>query len=282
MSAGPGYIPRVSLPVAAAALAALTACSAGPEGPVELRLSSPPAETSFRASYRQDIDWGQTPVSREYGARYTMRAGSDTPGGAPATLDSLAITVHTPHGSQSLDTRALVGESFGVSVPPRGGPATFTDEPVFEMPGLLEGRVALSRLVDYGFPPLPDEPVRPGDVWTARHGRPHAEGQIIVRAEIETEMRFAGWETVGNVECVRLEGRIRGTAAGGAPQARGPEVEYDGDIDGSVEWLLDPATGVVLRATVEEVSEGVLAAGRAETPMRQVTRIRITAARRAP
>ena len=147
------------------------------------------------------------------------------------------------------------------------------------MPGLLEGRVALSRLADYGFPPLPEAPVRPGDVWTARHDRPHAEGQIIVQAEIETEMRFAGWETVGDVECVRLEGRVRGRAAGGAPQVRGPDVEYGGEIEGSIEWLLDPATGVVLRVTGEEVSEGILAAGRAETPMRQVTRIRISTRR---
>jgi len=260
-------------------LAAVTACSGGTgtQGPVDLRFASGSAPVTYRTVYQQSIEWGEALVVRTYRVRYVMAAGVGpaAPGPMDVVLDSMGVTVSTPHGQQTLDTRHMIGTEFTITLPQRGGTPTYTDEPVFEMPGVLEQRVTLSRLMDYGFPHLPDHPVNVGDTWSATWSRPQIEVQLTMPAELTTEYTLTGWETVDGVDCVRIVGRVTGAMSSRTERSEGPAIKYAGTLEGELTWLFDPVAGRVLRVSGEESSDGVLTSGAADTAIRQTTTIEI-------
>ena len=120
-----------------------------------------------------------------------------------------------------------------------------------------------------------DHPVEVGDTWTAESSREHVEAQLTMPATFTTEYRFAGWETIAGVDCVRIEGRVAGGMEGTGEQHLGPALEYSGTLEGRITWLFDPIAGAVVQASGEETSEGILTAGAAETPIKQTTLIEI-------
>jgi hypothetical protein len=172
----------------------LCACAQAPgaKGPVDLAFAENVDPTTYVVEYEQDIRWGEGKVERRYGAEYTLGAGGGPQG--HARLETLRIAMSTPHGRQTIDTRHLAGIEFELRIPATGGrPGYDEDTPVLEMPGMLEGEVALARLMDYGFPELPDGPVEVGHRWTGHSSHPHVEAQVMATANATTDYHFAGW-----------------------------------------------------------------------------------------
>lgn len=266
---------------AVAGLLAFAACSgdaeAGEEAPLDLRFAAFGEPQSYRAEYEQDIKWGTSDVERRYGARYTFtRFGESTEGlRVTARLDSLGVGVSSPHGRQVFDARYLTGSEFQLMIPERGGAPTYQGEVIFDMTGMLEGEVALSRLMNFGFPELPDHPIKIGDSWTSGSARSQVEAYLTMPANFETEYRFTGWETIDGVDCARIEGRITGEMAARAALQYGQSADYTGSLQGQATWYFDPASGSLMRMSGEESSDGWLTTGEKETPIKQQTRIDI-------
>ena len=266
---------------AGAGLLVLAGCSgdaeAGVEAPLDLRFAASSEPYTLVAEYEQDIAWGTSEVLRRYGARYTFIVIGDGDGGLPASvrLDSLRVGMSSPHGRQVFDTRYLAGSEFKVTIPERGGTPAYESEPVFEMAGMLEGQVEISRLMNYGFPELPDRRVNVGDSWTTSTSRPQVEAYLTMPAELTTEYRFAGWETVEGVECVKIEARLAGEMTARAVLQHGQQADYTGSLQGQATWFFDPAAGVLMRMSGVESSDGLLTTGEKETPIKQETRIEI-------
>lgn len=234
--------------------------------------------TTYLAEYSQDIQWGSANLERRYGARYALTGLGGGDGGPQVSvrLDSLGVVVSTPHGRQVLDTRHLVGSEAEMAISGRGGIPLYADSfPVFEMAGVLEGEVPLSRLMNYGFPDLPDRPVQVGDSWTTHSSRPQIEAHLHLTANLTTEYRFEGWETVDGVDCVRIEGRMVGEMTTRGQIRYGVSHDYTGTLQGSLTWFFDPSTGTLVGMTGEESSDGVMTTETAETPIKQYTQIQI-------
>ncbi len=262
-----------------AGLLAVVACAPGQdEGPLELRLAVNGNPSTYVADYQQDIDWAGTGLERRFGARYTLVGAGDGVGADRTTvrLDSLAAVMSTPHGRQVFDTRHLVGIEFELAISERGGiPQYPEDAPVLDMGPMMEREVSLSRLMNFGFPELPSDPVQVGDTWTTHSSRPQVEAVVHLMAEVTTEYRFAGWETVDGVDCARIEGRIAGEMEGLVGSEDDPAFTYAGTLQGNATWLLDPISGTLMSMTGDETSDGVLTQGEKETPIQQITRIQI-------
>jgi hypothetical protein len=266
---------------AAAGLLAFAACSAdveaGEEEPLDLSFAAFSEPRSYVAEYQQDIEWGTSEVQRRYGARYTFTRVGEGAGGLSATavLDSLGVGVSSPHGRQVFDTRYLAGSEFALTISERGGAPAYDAEPVFDMTGMLEGTVTLSRLMNYGFPELPDHPVTVGDSWTSRSARSQVEAYLTMPASIETEYSFTGWETIDGVDCARIEARIVGKMTAQAVLQHGQRADYTGTLEGHATWHFDPDAGSLLQMSGEESSDGLLSTGQKETPIKQHTRVEI-------
>ena len=258
---------------------ALAACSdPPPAGPVELSFSGDAPAADYLVTYEQDITWGSARLERLYGARYSLRGvGSDgVAARLSGRLDSLGITQVTPHGRATQDTRYLNGIEFVLSVPGGGGGPTYPVEtPIHEMPGQLEGRLSLARLMDFGFPALPAGPVSVGASWTATASRPYVAANVHATADLTTEYVLTRLETVDGVRAARVEGRMTGTVSAPASDLRGRSVSFDGTIGGDLTWLLDAEGGLLLEMTGETRSEGTLSADGNTAPISQLTRIRI-------
>lgn len=278
---------------AALALAACAACSGGAGGPVELRFRDDGAPRTWVASYEQDLEWGSAAIQRRFGARYTLTgtgggsgasASSDAAGGAPGSaaadldfrlhLDSLAVVVTLPHGRQAFDTRHLVGDEVELSVASRGGRPSWPDDtPTLEI-GMMEGRVTLDRLIDVGFPELPERPVAVGDRWTGRGTAPDVEANVEATVAVTTEYELAAWETVGGARVARIVGRLAGQISASDPDAG---VEFGGSLEGTLTWHFDPTAGALVDMSGETSSDGVLTVSGNESTVRQRTRVRIDA-----
>jgi len=275
----------VSRHAAAAAVAlAVAACSGGTGsgGSVELRFEAGAASRTYVASYEQDLEWGSAAIERRFGARYTVAGTGATPaapGAATASdaglrlrLDSLAIVVTLPHGRQAFDTRHLVGDEIDLSVASRGGRPGWPDDlPTLEI-GMMEGRVSLDRLLDFGFPELPEGPVAVGERWTGSATAPDVEANVHATAAVTTEYELAGWETVDGVQVARIVGRLAGDVSAADP---GQATDFAGSLEGTLTWRFDPAAGALVDMSGETTSEGVLTVSGNESTVRQRTRVRI-------
>ncbi len=261
---------------AGAGMSCLAACSggAGVDGPLELRFAADGEPTAYVATYEQDIEWGSAHLERRYGIRYTLDRADGSR--VAVHLDSLGLVVSTPHGRQALDTRHLVGSEFELAIDAIDGRPTYpADTPLLEMPGVLEGEVSIRRLMDFGFPELPDGPIQVGDRWTAQSTRPQVEAHVAATAVFTTDYHFSGWETIDGVDCARIEANVAAEVSVVPYDLHGATVEFAGTLAGDLTWFFDPSTEVLVRLTGETLSDGMLTVAGNATPIEQSTRIRI-------
>jgi hypothetical protein len=209
-------------------------------------------------------------VTRELRGRYTRGVGE--PG--TARLDSLSIAISTPHGRQVLSARHVLGQTFGLTARPGGGPPTYgADVPVVDLGASNGGEASVGFLIDYGFPVLPDGPVAVGDTWRGETTRRQVEANMVGTATLATDYRLAGLESIEGTECARIEGATRGTIEG-ADEER----TYEGTLEGSASWCLDTASGTLVQMTSEESTAGEILDGDARVRIRQRTDVRIARA----
>jgi hypothetical protein len=246
--------------------------------PIQLAFSGTAAPSSYLISYEQDIGWGSADLERRYGARIGLAGSGMTEGGVrlSARLDSLGIAQSTPHGRVAQDTRHLVGSEFDLVVATHGGPPTYSaGAPLYEMPGQLEGELAIQRLLDFGFPVLAQGLATPGAAWGVAGAAPYVAAHMHATATTTTDYVFLGHETIDGVDVVRIEGRMTGRVHAPEHDRYGTPTSFEGTIEGEFTWLFDPAEGSLYSMTGTTNSQGTMTAGGNESPIRQETRVRI-------
>lgn len=256
--------------------ASILACAGESGGPAELRFEADGPPRTYLASYEQDVEWGAAAIERQYGARLTLSASgspADATARMRARLDSLGVAITIHGGVQSFDTRHLAGAEFEMLIPPGGGPPTYFGEiPQLEI-GMLEGRVTLDRLLDFGFPDLPSGPAAVGERWTAEWTLPIVEANVAATTTITVDYELAGWDTIDGVECARIEGRLSGDTSAAGPGHGGGSSDYAGTLAGSLTWHFDPGSGAIVRMSGETASDGTLTVSGNESRIRQATRL---------
>jgi hypothetical protein len=242
------------------------------------------ASTTYTAEYAQNVlvDMGDHAMdaSRQYGARYTITGTGDGSANRQASvrLDSLGIAITTAQGRQAFDTRHLIGDEFTISVGETGGAPEYGGEmPAIDMGPMLGGEVGPAQLMGYGFPQLPDQPVSEGDTWQGTSTRSQVEGVLRVTGSLAAEYTFADWETVGGVDCVRIEATITGELTGLGEALEIP-FDYSGTLNGTATWWFDPASGSLVRMSAEESTDGLMTSETIRAPVKQQTTVHIRSA----
>lgn len=256
----------------------------GAVGPVDLRFWLAEGEpVTYSAVYQQDVlvDMGNHAMEaeRRYEARYTITGSGASEGRheGSVSLDSLRVAITTAQGRQAFDTRHLIGDRFTVSVPDLGGTPEYGGEvPSIDLGPMLGGEVGPALLMDYGFPQLPDHPVSVGDTWEGTIHHVHVEGVLPVTAELTAAYTLVGWETVNDVECVRIEARISGDLTG-LGERSGISFDYSGTLEGSRVWHFDPSSGSVVQMDGEDSTDGRMTSEEVDAPVRQHTTVQIRA-----
>lgn len=246
--------------------------------PVQLAFSGTATPTSYRISYEQDIGWGSADLERRYGARIELTGSGMAEGGVrlSARLDSLGIAQSTPHGRVAQDTRHLAGSQFDLVVASHGGPPTYSaGAPLYEMPGQLEGELAIQRLLDFAFPVLAQGLATPGAAWGVAATYPYVAAHMHATATTRTDYVLLGHETVDGVDVVRIEGHMTGRVHAPEHDRYGTPTSFEGTIEGEFTWLFDPAEGNLHSMTGTTNSQGTMTAGGTDSPIRQETRVRI-------
>lgn len=267
-------------------LVGLAGCTAGErggaEGPIDLRFAlANEGAVTYTAEYDQEVlvDMGDHAMEagRRYGARYTITGAGGAEGRHEGSvrLDSLGIAVTSAQGRQAFDTRHLIGDEFTMTVREAGGAPEYGGEvPTLDLGPMLGGEVGPTLLMDYGFPQLPDLPVSEGDTWEGTVTRSQLEGILEVVAHLTAEYTFAGWETVGGVDCVRIEASISGDLSGLGEQ-HDVAFDYSGSLQGSRVWLFDPTSGSLVQMNAEESTEGRMTSESVNAPVQQHTTVQI-------
>jgi len=242
---------------------AFMACSGG-DDPVQLvyRFDAAPGQAfSTTLSQSLGVRMGDHAMdgTRELHARYRIMADAPHAGHdlrAIVRLDTVRASLIWGPNEQRIDTRHLAGREFALTVAPNGGEPTYDPAslPTMDMGQLGGGSVAPSLLIDYGFPTLPAEPVSTGSTWSETRTSRRLEATIWVTANVETTYRVTGREHIDGTRCLTIASASTGTLSDG--NAHGDPVAFTGQLHGTAHWCFDAESGVLVRMTGEEITEG--------------------------
>lgn len=269
---------RAVLAALCAGLATGAAVSCGGDaGPVEmLYMYTAGQPVEYVTTYQQaiEVDMGNQPMTatRDFRVGFTLD-------GENVTLDSLRAAIISAQGRQGIDSRHLVGNTWVMHVPPRGGAPHYMGEtPAVNMGAMSGGELPTAWLVDYTFPHLPTGAVEPGATWSSEYQRMHVEGSSHIQAELTTEYTFVGYETVAGVRTARVESVTSGQLSSieaGEDEDESQAWVYAGTLSGSATWFFDLATGTLLKLTAHEESDGATSLDEMSAGISQTTDIEV-------
>lgn len=243
-------------------------------GEVQLRYNGLSGPVSLTVEHDITLQM-EEPLEASRNLTFTLSPAAD-----PGT-SSVVVTIDSgragsmAHGmTQRLGTRHLEGRSFPLSIvdQERRLAADGADgAPAIDLGPMVPGGLAVADLLADALPVLPQEAVATGATWTIERevrtleGWAWATGRLISRHSVAAVDRRED-RTVVSV-ATEAEARL-GPVAGG----RG----YSGRLTRTLRWSFDASAGRLLALTMDQETEGVSSLKGEETPVRQVTRLRMS------
>ena len=139
------------------------------------------------------------------------------------------------------------------------------------------GSVGIDEFIKYGFPALSVQQVKKGAKWNAAFQRTQLEGSIHVTAKMEEVYRLAGYETVDDLACVKIESQIKGILNGSESQY-GSQWTYTGKLKGKATWYFSYEEGLLVKLISNETTEGTISTqgeNAVSVPTKQKTKVEI-------
>jgi len=262
------------------------ACARAPEGPVQLMLMQPSdaAGLAYSAEMLQSIVFespsGVLNAEREYQIRFqfddAQARGGDSVS-VSARLDSVRAIMVSPHGRQVVDTRILHGKTFAFTYARIGGAPTYPSAPPAADFGMFGGAFPVSIMVDFLFPPMPDQPVQVGDAWERVHVRRQVDGGATpTEGSITSRYTFAGFEKRAGAWLARLEVAGSGALVGADAHSE-TATDGAGTLEATGFILLGVADGIVREVSLQESVTAPATMGGSPGTRRQTTSFHITA-----
>ena len=176
------------------------------------------------------------------------------------TIDSMSWTTSSMQGDQEVDTKPVIGKSFGLTLSPIGKELEFkgTDEiPEIDL-GQMGGKRKVKSLFRSALPDLPQDPVKIGDTWQSTEKLTEPQNNMDVTSNTETINTLEGYETIGNTECLKIKSKVTGTLDGSG-NMMGNDMTFEGDIEGTSTWYFDYKKGSLIRIISDGIMEGTVA-----------------------
>ena len=235
---------------------ALMMIGCAPSGPADLSFSFPDeSPVAYTVHYQQAVqtDMGDAPIdaTRDVSVQITF-------GGVDATVSSMDAGVVTSDGRTELDTEGSAGSVFELHLSDaKSRPHFHGDIPTADLGAMEGGEISAGMAVEQAFLVFPEELVEIGGSWTEERRRLQIEGRIRTVADLATTYTFVGYEKVDGVWTARVDGETTGSMVPWREPGEGGEGwDYSGTLSGTATWYFDFNSGNVLRATVQESTEG--------------------------
>jgi hypothetical protein len=257
------------------ALMAFAAPAAAQQEPVRLQL--PEARRLNGQAYALEmfdsivIDAHGAPHNAARAARFRFHfsdagAEADARVSASLTIDSLTMSLGTPHGDEVSLTHGLAGTRVPLQYRRTGGGASYADDvPLVDFSD-MGGAFPLSSLIDPVFPALASRPVRVGDSWEQWWVRRRIDGGAASERQVTSRYTLAALEMRDGETVARVIVSTRGDAVPGLAAA--------GAVEASGFVVIRVSDGVVLEVSSEETVGGLWGFEGESFPYRQRARVR--------
>ena len=164
------------------------------------------------------------------------------------TIDAMTLTLDTPRGKNTLDVKKIQGQSFELSLSPRGEvmDAGKSAEITYFLAGA--GEQGIDNDFRDLFPGLPDGPVQVGDTWTYRGGTPGKSFNPETSIDMESVNTLEGFETIDGMECAKITSQFTGELVTEGESSPGTAVS-GGSVTGSGVWFFAYKKGLLVKVT---------------------------------
>ncbi|MBN2028874.1 hypothetical protein JW824_01400 [bacterium] len=177
-------------------------------------------------------------------------------------LETLNITMDGMQGRSNINTSALIGKSFGMSLSPIGEKEFIDIEsvPKINFGEMSGGERSIESFFSDILPQLSTEPVKVGESWIIQTEYDEPMGEMDLLVKLESNNMLDGLETIDGVECARIETHSTGTVSGSGSQG-GMYMVFVGDLESTSTWYFAYKEGLFIKETVEQVLDAEIDLG---------------------
>jgi len=171
------------------------------------------------------------------------------------TINDMSFKIQSVQANLEPDMSQVIGKSFDMTLSHLGEESELkgAEEITYEMGP--EGTRSIASSFKHIFPDLAGRPLKIGDTWKDETtiNEKSGNGETVIR--ISEENTLDGFETIDDMECVRILSRYTGTLEGRAQQ-QGIETISTGDIQGTSTWYFAYKEGIFVKHTNKGTAEG--------------------------
>ena len=173
------------------------------------------------------------------------------------TINDMSLKIQSVQTNLEPDMSQVIGKSFDMGLSSLGEELELkgAEEITYEMGP--EGTRSIASTFKHIFPDLAGRPLKIGDAWKDETtiNEIADNGETVIR--ISEENTLDGFETIDEMECVRILSRYTGTLEGRGQQ-QGIETITTGDIKGTSTWYFAYKEGIFVKHINKGTVEGMV------------------------
>ncbi|MBD3414915.1 MAG: hypothetical protein GF421_10855 [Candidatus Aminicenantes bacterium] len=173
------------------------------------------------------------------------------------TVHEMSIKVQSPQTDLEPDMSSVIGKSFDMMLSSLGEESNLTGAEDIKYEMGPEGERSIASTFQHIFPDLAGRPLQIGDTWPDETtiSEKTSSGEVVIRiSEINT---LGGFESIDEMECVRILSQYTGTLEGKGAQ-QGIELNTKGDIKGTATWYFAYKKGIFVKHINKGTAQGMV------------------------
>jgi len=173
------------------------------------------------------------------------------------TINEMNFKIRSVQGNMEPDMSQVIGKSFDMTLSHLGEESELkgAEEITYEMGP--EGTRSIASTFKQIFPDLAGRPLKIGDTWKDETTMNEKAGNGETVIQILEENTLDGFETIDEMDCVRILSRYTGTLEGKGEQ-QGIETISKGDIKGTSTWYFAYKEGIFVKHINSGTAEGMI------------------------
>lgn len=201
---------------------------------------------AMEMTFEKDLGFTMTPAGGE---------GADLM--AEVTITSLTASMSSPQGDFDADGAPAIDKSFMMTFSGMGKEIDVSGAEDITFSQGPQGDRSLHADFAAFLPDLPGMPVKVGDTWTSEDEITVKEQTTELLLTFENLNTFVGFETIGGMNCARVEAVVTGTMTGTGEQMGAP-LTFEGTAEGTETWYFAVDEGVYVKGTTNLVTNATV------------------------
>jgi hypothetical protein len=190
----------------------------------------------------------QTDVNSAFGCSVKSAGSVDNNLKLEIAVDSIGQTSNSPMGSSGGAVQGIKGKSCTLVITPDGKVADMSGAAglTYNIEG--SGETNLSQTLGDFFPRLPENPVKPGDIWNLTDSVVTTSPVMTMKTIDQSVNKVEGFETVNGIECAKISRQHTGLMTM-TVQNQGMDIFIKGPYTGTSEYLFAVKEGYLVKLT---------------------------------